>query len=450
MKNVRKTLCVGLEVLRWLTSFSQVILGYGFSLFRNPAEVCRLAVSLDVEKRISEIKNSQAGPALTDILKIGGLSQSMSQVSKGSEHAIDMTDLGKSHYFFSKSKVNSGNADSPNSDPAAQRVNQDIKWVRLKDGSLKNDPNRSEALYEFSPGFLGHCSIAFANERELAQCDFQLHSSVDFSFVKCSRNKVHVICAVIMILQRQQMAIMKHDLDLPLWPMNEKQFHAARYRRNQLQILNSVIEILIESLRSVPGLSTATASEMRVIRLENILTDSTSSILTDFRAALNAGLGTRNPTKIRKNGWVECAFTLWLCGLWLRYSSNIRENSFPPSGLSSNFSRWLMFLSRVYGNPPEFESHGEYLAKPVKIDITASEQTHNETYLLCESFLAVIHAAVTRNPRSLYGDTSVTIAHLGWCLNIIRQEGLMCPNLEGRIGEENDEYVLFLEDAATT
>lgn len=387
---------------------------------------------------------------MTEKLTIGGLCEPMSQVSKGSEHAIDKTDLGKGHNNFSKSKVNSGNADSPDSDPSTQRISQDIKWVRLKDGSLKNDPNRSEALYEFSPGFLGDCSIAFANNRELAEFDFQLYSSVDFSFVKSSRNKVHVMCAVTMILQRQQMAIMKHDSDLPLWPMNEKQFHAARYRRSQLQILNSVIEILLESLRSVPSLSMTTGSDMRVIRLENILTDSTTSILTDLRAALNAGLGTRNPTKIRKNGWVECAFTLWLCGLWLRYSSNIRENSFPPSDLSSNLSRWLIFLNRVYWNPSEVESYGDHMAEPVKIDITASEQTHDETHLLCESFLAVIDAAVTRNPRSLYGDTRVTIAHLGWCLNIIRQEGLMCPNLEGKIGDENDEYVLFLEEAGTS
>lgn len=298
-----------------------------------------------------------------------------------------------------------------------------------------SDSSQIHALYEFSPGFLGDCSIAFANERELAQADFQMQSSVDFSFVQSSRNKVHVMSAVTMILQRQQMAIMKHDSDLPLWPMNEKQFHAARYRRNQLQILNSVIGILLGLLRDLPGVSTTAAMDTRVIRLENILTDSTTSILTDFRATLNAGLGTRNPAKIRKNCWVECAFTLWLCGLWLRYSSNKRDNSSPSSSLPCTLLRWLDFLSRVYETPPE---------------TVASEKPHSETQLLCKSFLAMIRAAATRNPCSVYGNPSVTVPYLEWCLNIIRQEGVMCPNLEGKTAEENDEYFLFLDDPRMT
>lgn len=432
-----------------------VILGYGFSLFRNPADFCSLAVSLDVEKRISTIKKSRLGPTLTKIPATGGLSEETNQVPIGSEHAVDMKDLAKVHNNFSKSKPDLGNADSQSPKPSAQRINRDIKWVRLKDGSSKKD---FQVLYEFSPGFLGDCSIAFANERELAESDFQLHSSVDFSVPQFSRNKVHVMCAVTMILQRQQMAITKHDLDLPLWPANQKQFHAARYRRNQLQILDSVAGMLLGSIRSLPGLSMITTRDIRMIRLENILTNSPASILTDFRAALNAGLGTRNPAKIRKNGWVECAFTLWLCGLWIRYPSNIREDACSTSSLPSNLSRWLVFLNRVYRTSPKIKPHMEHIVNPVDYDsqetcctgIMTSEQSFDETQLLCESFLAVIEAAVTRNPRTLYGDTAVTIAHLRWCLNIIRQEGVMCPDLEGRIGEENDEYILILENTGTT
>lgn len=454
MKNVGETLP---GPLHRLTSFSIVILGYGFSLFRNPTEFCSLAVSLDVEKRISTIKNSQSGPKLTQIPTLGGPSEPTSRVSKGPEIALGTPDLGKGHNL-GKSNFISGNAGLLDSRLFAQRANRHIKWVRLKGGSLKNNPGQSQALYMFSPGFLGDCSIAFANERELAELDFPLHSSVDFSFAQPSRNKFHVMCAVTMILQRQQMAITKHDLDLPRWPVNEKQFHAARYRRNQLQILNSVIQILLESLRSLPGISILTTRDLRIIRLENILTDSTSSILTDFRAALNSGLGTRKPAKIRKNGWVECAFTLWLCGLWLRHSSNIHGNASPTSSLPPNLSRWLVFLSRVYWSAPEIEPNKEHVVEPIKSDthvtldteIVASKPNYEETQLLCESFLAVIHAAIKKNPRSLYGDPSVTVAHLEWCLNIIRQEGVMCPNLDGRMGEESDEYVLFLEDAGTT
>ncbi|MCJ1463234.1 hypothetical protein MMC07_001839 [Pseudocyphellaria aurata] len=443
------------EAFQRLTFGSLVILGYGFSLFRNPADFCSLAISLDVEKRISTIKKSQLGTTLTEIPATGRLNEETNQISTGIEHAVDMNELAEGHSNFNMSKSNFGNADAQNQKISAQRINRDIKWVRCKGVSLKND---FQVLYEFSPGFLGDCSIAFANERELAEADFQLHSSVDFSTSQFSRNKVHVMCAVTMILQRQQMAITKHDLDLPLWPANQKQFHAARYRRNQLQILDSVTRMLLESIKSLPGLSMIITRDIRVVRLENILTNSATSILTDFRAALNAGLGTRNPTKIRKNGWVECAFTLWLCGLCTRYSSNIREDACSTSNLPPNLSRWLIFLNRVYGTPPKSGPHTEHAVNPVKYDsqetcctgIMISEQSCDETQLLCESFLAVIHAAVTRNPRSLYEDRDVTILYLRWCLNIIRQEGVMCPDLEGRIGEETDEYILILEYTGTT
>lgn len=454
MKNVGK---LYRGALHRLTCFSIVILGYGFSIFRNPAEFCSLAVSLDVEKRILTIKNSQPGPKTTEISTVRGPSELTGRLSEGPEIALGTPDLGKGHNI-GKSKLISKNRRLIDSRLSAQRANRQIKWVRLKGGSLKNNPGQSQALYEFSPGFLGDCSIAFANERELAEFDFPLHSSVDFSLTQPSRNKVHVMCAVTMILQRQQMAITKHDSDLPRWPANEKQFHAARYRRNQLQILKSVAEILLESLRSLPGISIVATRDVRVIRLENILTDSTSSILTDFRAALNSGLGTRNPAKIRKNGWVECAFTLWLCGLWLRHCSNIYGNASPTSSLPPNLSRWLVFLSRVYWSAPRIEPNKEHVVDPIKsdarvtlgVEVVAPKQSYEETQLLCKSFLAVIRATVTKNPRSLYGDPSVTIAHLERCLNVIRQEGVMCPNLEGEVGEESDEYVLFLEDAGIT
>ncbi|MCJ1348575.1 hypothetical protein MMC31_006807 [Peltigera leucophlebia] len=319
----------------------------------------------------------------------------------------------------------------------SEQARQDIQWIRLTSRCMKENILVNQASCEFSPGFLSDMSIAFANKREIAHSDFELSSSINFSSAQSSRNKLHVACAVTMILQRQQIAITKHDFDLPIWPQNERQFHAARYRRNQLQILNYGIDSLLSYLRELTGLKELAGGDVRTVRLEHILTDHSQGILTDFRAALNAGLGTRNAAKIRKNRWVECAFSLWLCGLWVHAH---RGGASCLSNPTCKTLRWLNFLRMVYMFPIEPGPHEG------QSGIEGDHDASDDTLLLCESFMTVIQAAVKKNPRSLYGDSGVTTARLAWCVNIIREEGVMCPNLDGKTGEDDDEYVLFLED----
>lgn len=412
-----------------------MILGYGFSIFRNTADFCRLAVSPELKERIANVKNIRATLGSKKETAIGNLDGRLNESvpeakRKINEHYLDQ-EVGPANLKYREA----GASNLRQSDPA----HQDMQWIRLTSTCMKENILNSQASCEFSPGFLSDMSIAFANKREIAHSDFQLRSSINLSSAQSSRNKLHVACAVTMILQRQQMAITKHDFDLPMWPQNERQFHAARYRRNQLQILNYGIDSLLSYLRELTERKKAAGGDVRTIRLEHILTENSQEILTDFRAALNAGLGTRNAAKIRKNRWVECAFSLWLCGLW------VHAHRGGVSGLSDStckILRWLNFLRKVYIFPIEPGPHDGQSGMEGYHD--ASE----DIPLLCESFMAVVEAAVKKNPRSLYGDSGVTAARLAWCLNIIREEGIMCPNLDGKTGEDDDEYILFLEDRA--
>lgn len=342
-------------------------------------------------------------------------------------------------YFAQEAESNLKHREAGASNPGQLGLaDQDIQWIRLSSRRMKENVLNSQASCEFSPGFLSDMSIAFANKREIAHSDFHLHSSINFSSsAQSSRNILHVACAVTMILQRQQIAITKHDFELPLWPQNERQFHAARYRRNQLQTLNYGIDSLLSYLRELTELKKPAGGDVRTVRLKHILTDHSQDILTDFRAALNAGLGTRNAAKIRKNRWVECAFSLWLCGLWVHAH---RGGVSCLSNPTCKTLRWLNFLRRLYVFPIEPGPHEGQ--SRIERDHDASE----DIILLCESFMTVVRAAVKKNPRSLYADAGVTTARLAWCVNIIREEGIMCPNLDGKTGEDDDEYVLFLED----
>lgn len=391
-------------------------------------------MSPELKQRIATVKDIRAAHESKKEAAIDNSDQRLSEsVPKAKRNFND-------HYSGREvgSNLNYGKARASNPGQS-DLAHQEIQWIRLSSKCRQENILKSQALCEFSPGFLSDMSIAFSNKREIAHSDFQLRSSIDFSSDQTSRNKLHVACSITMILQRQQMAITKHDFDLPMWPQNEKQFHAARYRRNQLQILTYGIDSLLGYLRELTELKKPAGRDMRTVRLEHTLTDNSQEILTDFRATLNAGLGTRDAAKIKKNRWVECAFSLWLCGLW------VHAHRRGASGLSNStckMLRWLNFLHRVYIFPIEPRPHEQEAA------IGGDHDTSEDIPLLCESFMAVVEAAVKKNPRSLYGDSAVTTARLAWCLNIIREEGIMCPNLDGKTGEDDDEYVLFLEDRA--
>lgn len=390
-------------------------------------------MSRELKERIGKVKNIRAAHESEKETAIGDLDGRLNEIPKTKRKVNALyldQEVGSNIKYHEEGASNPGQLD-----PA----HQDIQWIRLTSRCTKENVFNGKFSCEFSPGFLLDMSIAFANKREIAHSNFQLPSSVDFSSAQSSRNKLHVACAVTMILQRQQMAITKHDFDLPMWPQNERQFHAARYRRNQLQILNYGIDSLLSYLRELTELKKPVGEDVRTVRLEHILTDNSQEILTDFRAALNAGLGTRNAAKIRKNRWVECAFSLWLCGLWV---NSHREGVSQLSGSTCRMLRWLNFLRRAYGFMTDLRPHERQFG--IEGDRDASEDIPP----LSESFMTVVEAAVKKNPRTLYGDSAVTAARLAWCLNIIREEGIMCPNLDGETGEDDDEYVLFLDDRA--
>ena len=400
-------------------------MGYGFSLFRNPADRCNLAVSSEFSTHSGRSKMSS---------------------TEGNGASIGCWDTAVSVIpSFTK-----------------QILDERIQWVRLVDNINDDGVDDNEQSYEFSPHFLEELSGALSNEREILEPDLSLRSEVNFSDDTLTRNKLNVMCAVLMKLQRQIAAIACHDDILPPWPLNDKQFHAARYRRSQLRILRSVTNSLLGNLQTWIGLDPHKARHLQIVRLEHILLELPQEFLAHFRACLNAGLGTRKATKIREKQWVECAFTLWMCGLWLWDPSGLKRCDAPlGSDFDARISQWLCWVRRVYGDSPETENlvtiHKKRILKsPGDFGDggSDSESLNNgivrpdvdrEDLLVVESYLRVAQATVKKNRNSIYNHPEVTVVRLLWCLNIIRQEGFMCPNLEGKTGEENDEFVLFLE-----
>ena len=318
-----------------------------------------------------------------------------------------------------------------------------VRWVRLRNTIVDKIPLDAKASYEFSPGFLDEIATALCNHREKTASQASFQDQNDFSTAGLSRKKLKVMATIVMLVQRQLSDILKYDAQIPKWPDNERQFHAARYRRGQLHILRTVNTSLLGNLSGLSGLNGNAARDFRVVRLEHMLVESPSPLLPDFRAALNAGLGTRKAAKIRDRGWVECAFTLWVCGIWLYgQSSKFGSLSLIGKGLESAIASWIVFLRQAYPDNPIVQ-HTSPTNGYGQSSLTAA--VNEEEASLVDSSLCVIQAAVQKNPSSIYNNPACTKSRLTWCVNIVKQESVMCPDFEGKSGDEFDELFLFIE-----
>lgn len=378
-----------------------VILGYGFSIADNPADHCGLTTVAD-----------------------GSQPHYRSNPQNG--QSCERNRIPKSHI---------GGAAEP----------KRVHWVRLRNTIVDKISTNAKASYEFSPGFLDEIVTALSNIRENTASQAYVQDPNDFSTVDLSRKKLKVMATLAMLVQRQLSDILKYDAQIPNWPDNERQFHAARYRRGQLHILRTVNISLLGNLSGLSGMNgNNTTRDFRVVRLEHMLAESPPPLLADFRAALNAGLGTRKAAKIRERGWVECAFTLWVCGVWLYGQSfTFDSESLTGESIESPIASWLVFLRQVYPDTPTMQHASPYDGYgPSPSTAPANEEDAS----IVDSFLCVIQAAVQKNPSSLYNNPACTKSRLIWCMNIVREESVMCPDFEGKPSDNFDELVLFLED----
>lgn len=324
---------------------------------------------------------------------------------------------------------------------------QEIHWVRLIDG--KSD---------FSPHFLEDFAIAVENPRERSLADICTPPRIDFRDGSLSRNKLHVMCAVIMILQKGRQGIRKHDRNLPKSPQNSRQIDGLRYRNQQLRILDGVLDIFCAQLRAITGLDSSQRRDFRIVRLEHTLTESPDRLNKDMRGVLNAGLKTREPGKIRERGGSDFAFTVWLCGLWILNLSGQQEDD-PIDQICPQYRQWLGFLSEHYKEEPqnptdqhspdhtpssENELESAMWFDPLRNNIS-DDDPEADLATITASYLDAILVATAKRPQSLFNDPRVTANRLVYCLKIIRNEGVWCPSVEKGREEEDDEWILFLE-----
>ncbi|KAL8869450.1 MAG: hypothetical protein Q9174_004264 [Haloplaca sp. 1 TL-2023] len=311
-----------------------------------------------------------------------------------------------------------------------------VGWIRLVSNGFQHDETHvNEQTHCFSPAFLAHASMAFFNASET--CGGYSETDTELFTSDMTRGKLHTACAIAMILQKQYTDILAGNANLPQWPKNLRQFHAARYRRGQILILHTIIKAIITKLRAFVGLEQPWLRDKRVVRLDHILRAGPKDFLQEFRSVLHLGLGTRNVQRIRQQNSLDTAFTLWFCGLWLWTYSHEQEENRRRTTLPSRTAKWLSFVCTTYGEESDIGRQWDKLS------------TSEEGKLLASNCQGIVRAAVEKNPQSFYNSPEATFSRMLWCYRVILEESFMCPDLDGHSGEdENDEIMLFLKDGS--
>lgn len=384
-----------------------VLMGYGFCLESNQADSFNLSYSPALSQHIDTAKARRKDSSYT-----GHQSETpLAQPKRISSATLSMCEDMQSPTH-------------PRSDPTPLK---DIKFVTL-----------AEDDYRFSPGFLADCSLALLNGRERNQGMACAPHDYKFSTESISRNKLHTLCTIMMILHEKRADIRRHDHSLPPTPRTQNQQYASIYRSSQLRILDGVLACLSSTLQSITQLKVH--QQPRIVHLSDILTHHLpKSLKPHFREVVHAGLGSRDPHKVAQRRGVEFAFAVWLCGLRLLHQSGDLAAAEPV------LDRWIGFLCAHYDAQAATEDTKSWLAR---VATASSSSDAQEVVDTAGSYVKAVEAAVEKHPESIYKDEwALGLSNLMWCLVAAREERVRCPTVteSGMMGEEDDEFVLVID-----
>lgn len=403
-------------------------MGYGFSIDGNKADAFALALATSKSRNVSHVRGKERN--IRQIREQSTIPTERTLMEHDTKDPLDETPFGP---------ITSSDT-SPLCDDELGHLKtthrpSEIFHLRVPTGG---------ALWSINQDLINILSIMTANERELTS----VHITSARSWVKhlddeLTHNDVAVACRLLGFLRQQYAKIIKHNDDLPPLPQNVKQFYAARYRKSQLYILQSIMVTLKNFLTDI------ISTERQVARLEDILSNSPLLFGAQFRAALHCTLGTRKAQKLREADYQELVFTIWVCTLWICYSDEditaLLQNT--VNKFHNGIFGWLSFIRASYCPPPGRDDNAcSTSGCAVHQWITRDDDEAMEERAIVESYLGVVRAAAEANPGSLYTDSRWSADFLRWAYHIIQEEGFMCPNLVDAEDKHEDEFILFLED----
>ena len=412
-------------------------MGYGFSLFGNKADTSTLALSSSHSMNIRKVKERQQ-----EVTK---------QLEELATHYVETSSNNKASPKRVMSPGVVVQPDSSYTHPPSLTVKGTSEVFYIS-------PITDNPFSSLDQNLLDTLSIMVANNRELKNTQITpTRSWIPQQSHEVTHNKAMVACQLFKALRHQYSKITRYNGQLPLWPANEKQFHAARYRRSQLHILNSVMMALTRELMTATP-KAGNRSKNYLVDLKATLTSTYSpSLRQQFRAAIQHSLYTTSPRKIRKGGYQDLVFTIWICSVYLDYTFMTPPPATTTPTTSFTFLQhehlfhWTNFLTTNYGPPKGWSSSSSSsnVLSPIPSpeDVIASEasvpsqsecqgdsdsvsdtETQMETHAIATSYLPIILAAAENQPDSIYADQKWSVDFLAWGYTILREEGILVPD----------------------
>ena len=441
-------------------SYCEVIMGYGFSIFRNVADKFGLALSTSessnfvAAKKVQEEmlgQQSSSSHVADDVVSgqdTGATDDHPIMIrryedGKAEPKAFDVTASSDLDRFQSPTSKLESPTD-PNS--PAINANDGLEMSKLQTKIFYLCLPDKAPFSACSQEMLDILSFMVANNRELLEARANPACLwIDADDSRMTHNKVRVACQLIMVLQLQYANITKYNIQLPAWPRNERQFHAARYRRSQVHILQTVITSLLGLLHDVVFKEGQSA-----VKLEDILLESPMLFIAPFRAAIHHCLRTRKPSKIRSSGQEHFVYTLWLCTLWLFYGNEGADfSTLSNSPFHNSIRDWILFLRIHYCPPPGWQHvHCVDVTCSLRWRNTTDNGSEGEDVAVANSYLEIVQAVALNSPKSLYSDSKWTVDFLRWGYNVVMQESFMYPSVDDTDGDAHDEFMLFVEKTA--
>ncbi|MCJ1391110.1 hypothetical protein MMC18_003972 [Xylographa bjoerkii] len=395
-----------------LTKTHKVIMGYGFSLDNNTKDAFRLL--------LRSTSSSQ------------GLAKARSMQQELQEQKMPPRHVASAPYAPDESLI------SKHTTSEACTVTRPILSGWSPDMFFLW-PADNTSFYTANQALVDTFSILVANDRELRS--LQVSPSrfwIPSPSTSLTHNRLKLTCSLLAELQRKHTDITTHSPSLPPYPANNRQFHAARYRRSQLHIL----ETNIHSLKTI--LQAANSPTTRLVRLEDILAKPTPPQPNHLRAAVHQIFGTRQPRKIHELEHEDLVFTLWLCSEWL-----LRAQPCPPAtSFQALVHRWLRSLETSYGAPPSAQhspvAHASPAGGSTGGDDDDDDDAQREDAIIAASYLAVVKVVAEAAPASVFADERWSTEFLEWGVRIVQEEGLVLPSGAGEEGQTEDEFAVFV------
>lgn len=383
-----------------------VIFGYGFTLFKNPKDSAGLL-----------LRPASPSSNLGGIRKIQQELRSQLHEPRAEKHGS----------YISSTIIDQGSTDDGDSittNPTTTNPN----FFSL--GAMDDAP-----FLTANQSLIDTFSIIVANPRELKTVSITKDRVwIPHPENGITRNQVAVACTLLSEIRSNNHCISKHDDELPPWPMNDRQLHAARYRRSQSHIIKTNIQSLTKYI------SSTNTTDTQLVRLEDVLAKPTSFAPNQLRIAIHHILGTRKAAKIRNSDDEDLVYTLWLCSSWL-----LRDRRQEQGLLQHKLGPWLDLLEAAYGHPPFSEPYQPSPVSALRADIWRSaEERESEEIAIAASYLKVVRQVARRFSELVFADPRWNVDFLRWGWNIVQREGVICPPLGRDDGQNGDESMVFI------